>query len=180
MAEDDSGGVFSGVTQGSAGSGLIGGILDSGLGFLASRRQYQRTKKMFKNRYQWTAADLEAAGLNRILALTKGPGAGSNVAQANVQGIGRGTALLAAQLQQIRATTAKTMTEERLLRAGVPTAEVKEETLRWFWHQARKLIKSSAKDLLSPEAKEAFGMSPAEKYGPIKVVPKGQKYRGEK
>ena len=139
MAEGE-GGAFSGITQGSAGSGLIGGILDSGLGFLASRRQYQRTKKMFQNRYQWTASDLQKAGLNRILALTKGPGAGSNVAQANVAGIGRGTALMAAQIAQIRASTAKTVTEEALLRKSLPTAEVQEEVMRKLYGQGRKML----------------------------------------
>ncbi len=177
------GGAFSGITQGSSGAGLVGGILDAGLGFLSSRRQYQRTKKMFKHRYQWTASDLEKAGLNRILALTKGPGAGTNIQQMGPGGLGaaaRGSALLDAQLKQIAATTAKTISETAIIDAGVPTARAKEDVLQWMFNQARKMIGTSAKNLLSDEAIGAFGLSPREKYGPIRIVPKGQKYKGEK
>lgn len=183
------GGGWSGAIQsGSSGSGLIGGIIDIGAGFGAATKAFKRTRQMYRNRYQWTAKDLEAAGLNRVLALTQGPGASSGVSQpAQLRGgmseAARGAALLRAQLAQISASTAKTLTETKLLEAGVPTAEAKEDVLQWFFNQLRSAVRggtSSAKDLLSPEARETFGMSPREKYGPIKIVPKGEKYKGEK
>ncbi len=187
-----SGGLFSGITQGSSGSGLIGGLIDVGTGFAASSQAYKRTRKMYRHRFQWAAEDLEKAGLNRILALTQGPGSpGSNVPQAQTRGgladAAAKAALLRSQLRQIDASTAKTIAETAIIGAGVPTARAKEDVLQWFFNQLRGAIRggtNSAKDLLSPEARDAFGISPkqspAEKYGPIRVVPKGQKYRGEK
>jgi len=35
-------------------------------------KQFERNKEMFQNRYQWTMKDMKAAGLNPILALSKG------------------------------------------------------------------------------------------------------------
>ena len=179
--------MFGGITQGSSGSGLVGGIIDVGTGFAASSQAYKRARKMYRHRYQWAAEDLEKAGLNRILALTQGPGSpGTNVQQAKTGGLAeaaRGAALLRSQLRQIDASTAKTLMETEIIKAGVPTARAKEDVLKWFFDQLRGLVSegtSSAKDLLSPEAKKAFGLSPAEKYGPIKIVPKGERFKGEK
>jgi len=189
MAEEN-GGFFSFGGE-SAGSGLIGGIIDVGTSFAASSKAFKRARQMYRNRYQWAAKDLEKAGLNRILALTKGPGPSAGViSPARTGGLAaaaQGAALLRAQLQQIKATTAKTIAEENLLRARVPAAGAKEEVMQWFFDQVRGLIgdksKFSAQNLLSPEAKKAFGVKPrkeipANRY--IRIVPKGQKYKGEK
>ncbi len=154
------------IQTGSSGSGLIGGIIDIGAGFGASSKQYKRARKMYRHRYQWAAEDLEKAGLNRILALTQGPGGpGTNVPQANLRGgmaeAARGAALLQAQLRQINASTAKTVAETAHISAGVPTARAKEDAMGWFWNQVREIVRggtNSAKDMLSPEAKEFFNV----------------------
>lgn len=59
----------------------IGGLFDlgsaglaGGLSFASAKDAMDFQKKMFKNRYQWTADDMEKAGLNRILALSQGGG----------------------------------------------------------------------------------------------------------
>lgn len=176
-----------GALIGAAGVGAGGSLIDTGLGFLSAKIGYKRMKKMYKHRYQWAAQDLEAAGLNRILALTRGPGVATQVPIGGQSRIGegaRGAMLVAAQLDQIRASTAKTVTEDKLLRAGVPTAEVKEDVMQWLFERARSLFgeegRNSAKDLLSPEAKKAFGVQQKSARPPIRIVPQGQKYKGEK
>lgn len=162
-----------------------------GLGFVSSRKAYTRMKRMYRRRYQWTAQDLEKAGLNRILALTQGPGQATAVPMARIGEPGAAKLsklpgeleVIRAQLEQIRATTAKTRAEEQLLRAGVPTAEAKEGLMQWLYKQVQGAVGSdfSAKSLLSDKAKKAFGMEPSESGRPaIRIVPKGQKYRGEK
>ncbi len=176
--------------------GLIGGAVaggvTSGLQALmsakAAKKAYRRMIRFYGQRHQLEAKDLEAAGLNRILSLTKGPGVATAVPMARIPELssvaesGRKTSLLQAQLGQIRASTAKTVAEERLLRAGVPTAEAKEDVLQWFFGRMRKMIgegASSAKGLLSPEAKSVFGLEQRHRE-PIRIVPKGRKYKGEK
>ncbi len=135
----------------------------------AARKSRQHQIRLMKMRHQWEASDLEAAGLNRILSVTgKASGGGVSAPMANIQSprgvaqAGIQGALLAAQLKQIQATTAKTIAEGQIVRAGVPTAEVKEGLLRWFYDQVRSSIGTSARELLSPEAKKAFGMIPEE------------------
>ncbi len=132
----------------------------------AAKKAFERQKKILQNRFQWQAADLEAAGLNRILAVTQGTSAAANVQQANVGSIGQGMsanlrqAMLAREQQKLlQAQTGKTLAEKELAEAGVPTAEAKEDLMKWLFDQARRAIGGgahSAKQLLSPEAKEAF------------------------
>ncbi len=59
--------VGTGVLTSAAGSAM-----DFGFGQIASAQQWNRTKKMMKNRWQWQAEDMRKAGLNPILGLSGG------------------------------------------------------------------------------------------------------------
>ncbi len=126
------------------------GAVDQILGFVSAKKAYKRTRKIFQNRYQWAAQDLEKAGLNRILALTKGPGMATAMPMAKVGGMAEATrggqriglekGLLEAQTRmtdaqtalsqssavQVNQQTLKTHTENELLKTGLPAAQAQE------------------------------------------------------
>jgi len=54
----------------------------------SSRQQYQRQKKMYQHRYQWTVKDLESAGLNPMLAYSQGAPVPGGVSAADQSQIG--------------------------------------------------------------------------------------------
>lgn len=115
------GGYFGGTTGASIG-GQIGGAIGNGISSLASTAagyamdmkqteklmsmQYDMQKKLALNKYPWEVASLEAAGLNPILAATRG--ASAYTANAPVINAKRGqesvsNALALGQLQNLAA-----------------------------------------------------------------------------
>lgn len=58
--------------------GAIGSLFDRKTGEESQERQMAHQERMYKHRYQWQMADMEAAGLNPILSYKQGaPTAGS-------------------------------------------------------------------------------------------------------
>lgn len=75
---------------GSAIGGAAGNIIDQfinfGFGEWASAKSYARQKKILKNRIQWAVQDMEAAGINPLLAVTGGIPSGGASAPMGVTG----------------------------------------------------------------------------------------------
>lgn len=149
------------LTGALAGAASQVGQIAAGIGFgrKAAKDARKHQIRMFRNRYQWAAQDLEAAGLNRILALTKGPGQASAAPQAqtpsggDVAGAGRVGGLLAAQLAQIKASTAKTVLEAKAIQAGLPRKQTQEKVFDQVLGVVERLLKGADPDS-SGSAKE--------------------------
>lgn len=76
-----------GGTAGAAG-GLIGGILSIQAAKKAAKVQREWQEKMRSTAYQATMTDMQAAGLNPMLAYSKGPTAGGQAQMARISDLG--------------------------------------------------------------------------------------------
>lgn len=111
--------------SGGGGGGLIGGAASSGLSFLASKQAYNRAKKMYKSRYQWTMEDMRKAGLNPILAYQQGVGSPGTANMTKIPDLAAGMAGMgqAGTAEKRRKDERGRITSEASLRAaGVATA----------------------------------------------------------
>lgn len=61
-----------------AGLGLAGGAANAAASFKLQKDQQDFTKKVYRNRYQWTMGDMQEAGLNPMLAYRQGVGSASS------------------------------------------------------------------------------------------------------
>jgi len=172
-----------------AGAAAAGAAAGGALGLGGQALAFRYLKRVYKTRYQWTAQDLEKAGLNRILALTKGVGAATATpAGAGPSVPGVQALLAAAQLKAIQANTAKTVAETRMLDARGPTAEAKETLMKWLFDQVRSVVgdpgQYSAKQLLGLEGRrrlESKGPGDRPKVGVRRPVVRVHKWdKGEK
>ncbi len=84
--------------------GVIGGGITSGVQAGESKKQRDWATKMYKRRYQYTMADMRAAGLNPILAYQTGVGGPGGGAAAYTPDFGQA---MAAGVQAQAATSAK-------------------------------------------------------------------------
>lgn len=117
----------------SAGSSLLGGILQSNSAKTAAKRQFQRELYMSNTSYQRAMKDMRKAGLNPMLAYQQGGASTPNVGQAQVPNIMEGipnavnTGLAAkkneAEVTNIESQTAKNVADTQLSSAmAVKTA----------------------------------------------------------
>ena len=138
------GGYFGGTTGASIG-GQIGGAIGNGVSSLASTAagyamdmkqskelmsmQYDMQRKLALNKYPWEVASLEAAGLNPILAATRG--ASAYTANAPVINAKRGQESItsASQLAQIDNLRAQNdLIRSQALSASASASEINERT----------------------------------------------------
>ena len=80
-----------------AGADIAGGLIGNAASASEAAASRGFTEKQMKNKHQWEAADLEAAGLNRILGYTKGGaslGSSASASQQNPVGNAVSNALL--------------------------------------------------------------------------------------
>lgn len=119
------------------------GIFDAliGAGSAAQAQQFNRTN--YKHRYQWTAEDMEKAGLNRILAASQGGGQGPPAPMAQGGG-GSSDILTALQAKLTNAQTRKTNAEATLAEKDIPLAELKNEMTAKAISWGRKTVKVTA------------------------------------
>lgn len=95
---------------------FLGDIIGGAMGLLgvhssnsaardAARESREAQKELYQHRYQWSRADMKAAGLNPILMASQGPGAFPTTAQAQVfdsaAGIEHGASALAKGAQKL-------------------------------------------------------------------------------
>lgn len=64
------------------GASLLGGSMSNSAAAAASKQQHEWNVDDYKHRYQWSMQDMQAAGLNPILAATQGIGGSINGASA--------------------------------------------------------------------------------------------------
>lgn len=122
---------LTGITGGdlfSAGAGILGGQLTNSAQQAAAGKANDFTVKMMQNRHQWEAADLQKAGLNRILGFGQSaPSMGSaqkadvtNPADNAIKGYEASTnrKLANANIQNVQAATQANLTQADLNRAA--------------------------------------------------------------
>lgn len=56
--------------------GATADLVNTGLGLYQSSKAYRRAKEMYQHRYQWAVDDMRKAGLNPVLAATRGVSTG--------------------------------------------------------------------------------------------------------
>ena len=110
-----------GAIAGAAGS-IFGGWLSQNSARKAADLAWKRSKIAYKHRYQWQVDDMQAAGLNPMLAMDVGAGSaphapvaeagqlGAGVGAATAKGLAAATAR--ASLQNTEANTGKTIAED--------------------------------------------------------------------
>lgn len=62
------------------GGNLLSNVLSWGLGEASANRAWRKQKKILKNQIQWRVADMRAAGLNPLLAVSGGVSGGAGAA----------------------------------------------------------------------------------------------------
>jgi len=113
------------------------------------------SREMMQNKYQWQVKDLEAAGLNPMLAYGQSPGmAGSAAASSGTQGThdmasystakmtASQVALNDAQEKKIAAETDRTRAEEQEIKARTPTYAVNIDQMRQQIDQSKATIEN--------------------------------------
>jgi len=111
MAGEEGGG-----GTGASSGGIIMGLGEAGFSALAAHKSWKRQKAIMKNAIQWRVADMKAAGINPILAVSPGGGGGGGGApQAAPINLSRGF--------ESAKGLSKLPRELRLLRAQVQIAE---------------------------------------------------------
>lgn len=172
MAAAAGGGGAGGAIGGAAVGGVMGifqGLIEQEFAEKNMRKAQHYAQRMARNRYQWARQDLEAAGLNPMLAFGGVPGGhGASAPQTPDFDIAGG-ALRGAEFARVAAQTELLKAEAAKVRAETP----KQETLGTGWkfilEKARELGGTSARGIPGPtdesvpalleKIREGFGTS---------------------
>lgn len=138
--------------MGSSAIGAVGGAVGAGITSALSAKEAKKDRKfqerMSSTAYQRSMADMRKAGLNPLLAYSKGGASTPGGAQARPGDFSKvvNSALNAAQIGLTKAQTKKVITETELTAAQIPKAKVKSAG----WELLSDGI-SSARDYIRPK-----------------------------
>lgn len=149
----------------SGGASLLGGMNTNSANQAIAQAQEQFQAQQYGTRYQTTVKDMEAAGLNPMLAYSQGPGSspsGAAIAMQNpaagvgaAEAAGSGSALANAQTQNVKADTLSKLAKL----PGVETEGDLFSILRRFLKPMLDSSKSSASSISSNDLPPINGSS---------------------